>query len=111
MTNKEALQANIAQIHGVVLSDNAFSKALIDEGISDNIEYNKVYEKLIDMATVRLLKVVLGTANMSEGGLSYSITNKEYIEHTIDSLLVKWGMAQEFNTIKSKPTVTGASLW
>jgi lactate dehydrogenase-like 2-hydroxyacid dehydrogenase len=108
MTNLEALKANISSSHGIVLEPNAYLKALADESLNEMALYVKDTEQSIDMATVRLLKTVLATANVGEGGLNYSQMNKEYIEKTIDNLLVKWGLDTEF---KKVPQITGIKPW
>jgi hypothetical protein len=109
MINLEALKANLADVHGVVISDNAWLKALLDENITPDDPYDSEAEKKgVDLATIRIYKHILGSANMNEGGLAYSITNKEYIQNTIDSLLIRWGLPPEF---KTKATVQGVSPW
>jgi hypothetical protein len=107
MTNLEALQANLSDVHGIVLSTNTWAKALEDEGIVADDPYDTATErKQVDMATIRIYRLLLGGANMSEGGLSYSLSEKEHIKSCIDMLLTRWGLATEF-----KQTVKGISCW
>jgi hypothetical protein len=58
------------------------------------------------MATVRVLDKVLETANLSEGSLSYNITNKEHIKNVIDAYLVKWGFDRKYSVVPSIDNAT-----
>lgn len=111
MTTLQALKANIADTHGIALSENAFLKALIDIDLGGNEVYTKAaYEQSIDMATVKLYRLILDTANVNDGDRGYSLTNKEHIKSCIDNLLRKWGLPAEFGG-SSGPQITGASPW
>jgi hypothetical protein len=106
MTKLEALQANIAQVHGIVLSDDSFSKACIDEGITETAQYTAENEQEIDMATVRILNIVLGSENFREGNLGYETRNKDYLQKVIDSYLIKWGLEPKY-----KPSIRSVNPW
>ena len=108
MTNLEALKANITQVHGIVLGSNAFVKACIDNEIEENVQYTKSDAKIIDIATVQLLEKVLEAANLNEGDLQYSQTNKEHIKTVIDSYLTKWGLDLKYSV---KPIITSKNVW
>lgn len=71
MTNIEAIKANISDAHGVILTENHFMKALIDQGLNVYDEYAS--QTAIDRATITLYDVVIESASFSEGGLSYNI--------------------------------------
>ena len=109
MTNLEALKANVSQVHGIVISENAFLKALLDEDITSSDSYSKAtYEKSVDLATVRIYRQILGNANLNEGDVGYSLTNKEHIKTVIDALLIKHNLRPEFGSL---PTVNSHPLW
>jgi hypothetical protein len=108
MTTLEALKANISDTHGVVVSENAFLKALLDEGIVTTATYSKDdYEQSIDLAIIRVYKQILGSAGFSEGNFQYSPAAKESIQKSIDILLNKWGLASESG--QGTPTARDAS--
>jgi hypothetical protein len=109
MTNLDALKANIADTHGIVLNEGQFLKALIDEDLDPQDEYSRSESIYIDRATVKIYEIILGAPNMTEGDVNYSITNKEYFEKLIDTILEKWGLPVRFG--RGKPSVSGASPW
>jgi len=71
VTNLEAIRANMSDAHGVVLTENHFVKALFDVGLVADAEYSSA--SLVNSATLLLYDVLLTGANLSEGGLNYSI--------------------------------------
>jgi hypothetical protein len=108
MTNLDALKANISQVHGLVVSENAFLKALADEEVSSVGTYVKDGEQSIDLATIRIYKQIIGAAGFSEGDVSYSPAQIEGLKLATDNLLSKCGLSPEFN---SKPTIRGFKAW
>lgn len=102
MTNYQALQANISDAHGVVLSENHFRKALADVGLVADDEYEN--RTLVDMATLELYNKIIAGANISEGGLSYNIN--------IDSVKrAKIELETSLSITSNKPTINRASVW
>ncbi len=108
MTNLEALKANVSQVHGIVISANAFSKALVDQEITEDDIYTKANEEAIDFATIRIYKLVLGSPGLSEGDINYSPADIAAIKTVIDNLLMKWGWQPEFG---SGPAARMVSPW
>lgn len=109
MTTLEALKANLSHVHGIVISDNAFLKALIDNELDGTETYSKAeYEQTIDLTTVAIYRQVIGAAGISEGDLSYSPAQIDGIKRAVDGLLVKHGLQPEFGSIA---TVRGVSRW
>lgn len=109
MTNLEALKYNLADTHGIVLTEGHFLKALADQSLDPQQEYTALNAKAIDMCTVDLYEKVLGAPNMQEGDINYSITNKEYIQNMIDTLLIKWGLPIRYG--KTVPVINSSSPW
>ena len=110
MTNLEALKANISDTHGIIITDNGWIKALYDAGSNPDDAYDTSDEQSVDLATIDILERVLETANISDGNLNYTITNKEYIEKRIDSIRLSYGMGYKYGK-SNKPTVRGRSVW
>jgi hypothetical protein len=71
MTNLEAIQANISDAHGVVLTESHFVKALIDVGLTPEVDYSS--SRAVDRATLRLYDQLIASANLSEGSLGYNV--------------------------------------
>lgn len=109
MTNLEALKANIGDAHGLQLTDNHFTKALLDQELQTETTYYSINAKSIDMATIACYDVILGAANMSEGDVTYTLRDLESIKTIIDTLLVKWGKPARYGKHKAK--VTGVNPW
>jgi uncharacterized protein YjbI with pentapeptide repeats len=108
MTNLEALIANLASPHGIVLDSSSFQKVLIDRDVNPDASYVKANAQVIDLCTVDLYKMVLGSSNLSEGNLSYTNNQKDSVKQVIDSLLVKLGLPQEFGT---QNIISSCSPW
>ena len=102
MTNLEAIRANISDAHGVVLTENHFVKALVDEGLQADEIYTD--SQKIDLATLRLYDIILGGASLSEGHLSYNFT--ESVEKAKKALEGKLGMDEDKND-----TVSSVKFW
>ena len=98
MTNLQALKANISSVHGVVLTENHFMKALIDQGLIAGAQYNNAAK--IDFATIALYDAIIGGAGFSEGSLNYSV-NIQGVKDAKLKLERKLGISDENNTIRS----------
>lgn len=97
MNNLEAIRANISDAHGVVLTENHFVKALADQGLQPEGDYND--PRKIDLSTLQLYDVILGGASLTEGHLSYNFT--ESVEKAKRALQDKLGIEEKKNTIRS----------
>jgi len=104
MTNQEALEANISDVHGVVLSENHFRKALIDVGLSPDDEYAS--STLIDTATLKLYDKIIAGASFSEGALSYNV-DINALKSVRDALAEDLGLGETVVT----PTINNAPRW
>ena len=89
MINLEALQANISDAHGVVLTENHFMKALIDQGVSPYDNYTDA--SVINHATLTLYDIIIETANFNEGAIGYNV-NVEGIKQAKTALGEKMGI-------------------
>ena len=92
MTNLEALQANISDVNGLVISTNNLLKALIDEGIDSALDYTAASEQSIDQATIRIYNKILGSGNMGDNGISWASGDKVFIEKQVTILCNKWDL-------------------
>jgi hypothetical protein len=87
----------MSDAHGVVLTENHFVKALADVGLVADAEYSNA--SLVNSATLLLYDVLLTGANLSEGGLSYSVS-VEGIKAAKLELETRMGVKK--NTINTK---------
>ena len=98
MTNLQALKANISSVHGVVLTQDHYMKALIDQELIAGEQYSNAAK--IDFATIALYDAILAGAGFSEGTLNYSI-NIEGVREAKLKLERKLGISDEQNIIRS----------
>ena len=98
ITNLDALKANISDAHGVILTENHFMKALIDQGLVTDAQYTD--SSAINSATLALYDVIIESAGFSEGGLSYSV-NIEGVKQAKAALEKRMGLTDDKNEIKS----------
>ena len=96
MTNLEALKATIA---GYPLSDNTYSKALTDRGVSSGGTYAGISEAF-ELAEADLYKTLATGVNITEGGYSISVSDRDTLLKIANSIYAKW----------SYPTVGGGNL-
>lgn len=88
MTNLEALKFKI----NYPLQEGSFSLALIEADIDPSLEFNKVNSKALDIAASGLILQILTSPNISEGGYSISISDKEALLKLRSMLLAKWDL-------------------
>lgn len=98
ITNLQALRANISDAHGVILTENHFMKALIDQGLITDAPYAD--SSAINSATLILYDVIIESAGFSEGGISYSV-NVEGVKQAKAALEERMGLTDKKNEIKS----------
>lgn len=89
MTNLQAIRVNISDAHGVILTQDHFVKALVDVGLVADDEYTS--SALINRATLKLYDIIIATANISEGALSYNI-NVDAVRKERDKLAAEIGV-------------------
>lgn len=109
MTNLEALKANISDTHGLIISENAFIKALTDEGSVIDETYHPDDVKAVDMATIRIYEQILGSASFDEGSVSYSVSGKELIIDLINGILERYNLPRRYQ--KVQPKINGVARW
>ena len=100
MTNLEAIRANISDAHGVVLTQNHFVKALVDESLIPFEDYTTLNSAKIDYASIRLYDQILGGAGLSEGHLGYNFQLSGVIAAK-KALEEKLGIADKKNEVNS----------
>jgi hypothetical protein len=87
MTNLEALQSVVA---GYPLSTNTFIKALTDRGMTYTDTYSGRSQSM-DLATADLYVVLATGANVTEGGYSINISNRDTLLKLANDLYQRWG--------------------
>lgn len=107
MDNLAALRANLSDAHGVVLGENHFVKALVDEGLAPETLYSPTVERQLDLATIRLYNLILGGAGLSEGSLGYNFQLPGVVAAK-KNLQEKWGLIPD---IDPRDSVNTASVW
>ena len=73
MTNLEALKATVA---GYPIRENTFLKALLDRGVASTDAYTGM-TKAFELATADVYMILATAANISEGGFTVSVSDKE----------------------------------
>jgi len=86
MTNLEAIQSSVA---GYPLNVNVFHKALTDRGIAATDTYSGINSDF-ELATADIYMVLATAANISEGGFSASISDKQAFVKRADAIYMKW---------------------
>lgn len=86
MTNLQAIQSTVA---GYPLSENTFVKALLDRGVSSTGTYTGT-SKAFELATADVYMVLATAANISEGGFSVSISEKQNFLRQANSIYTKY---------------------
>jgi hypothetical protein len=103
MTNLEAIRVNISDAHGVILTEGHFVKALTDNGVDSAGIYSAAEKTNIDKATLACYDMILGSANLTEGSLSYNI-NIEAVKAARQKLADSLG-------VRRRNVVRGVSPW
>ena len=104
MTNLEALRADMLY----PIADVKIGKALIDRGISPTGEYSLSVKSEVELSRADLYTKLLTAPNISEGGVSISISDKQTVMKVAASIYLKYGEPDPFGIM---PTVSGASPW
>lgn len=98
MTNLEALKAAV----GYPVTDDQCNKALADNGLTGTDVYSA--SAAFSLATAALLTVIATSANISEGGYSVSIADRQALLQRADDLISEAG-----GTISTRPKVRNKS--
>ena len=103
ITIKSALKSTV----NYPIPDDRIEKALIDAELNGDAIYTKPDERIIDLVTAGLILTICTSANVSEGGYSISLSDRDGLLAIRSKLLVKWGELDELS-----PTVyDGTNLW
>jgi hypothetical protein len=87
MTNLEAIKATVA---GYPLSDNAYIKALMDRGITSTDTYGGKGQAF-ELAQADLYITLATGVNISEGGYSISVSDRDNLVKIANSVYQRWG--------------------
>jgi hypothetical protein len=100
MTNFEAIKGRL----GYPLSDNAFKLALSDRGLTDTDTYAK--GQAFDLAYADAITMLVTSPNVSEGGYSISLSDKNNLIKLANGIYEKYGTMSSL-----KPTATFVQRW
>jgi hypothetical protein len=103
MTNFEALKAKLI----FPVSDNAITLALLERGISisgvtGEDTYSIDNKEAIDLAYADLIVSLVSAPNISEGGYSVSLSDKQSLLKLAGSIYTKYGVANPLSSLKPK---------
>lgn len=105
MTNLESIKSLVL---GYPVDENTYLRILTDRGIDPAGVYagrNKAFE----LATADMFVALITAANVGEGGMAISMTDKSNFIKVASGLYEKHG---EYNPIAERqPTVQGGSPW
>lgn len=104
MTNLEALQASVLYPVKVML----LTKVLLDRGLLGSDDYVFVKQRLVDLAVADIYCKLIGSPNISEGGISISIADKASLMKAASSIYVKYGESDPYGLT---PSVGSVSPW
>jgi hypothetical protein len=102
MTCLEAIKAKISY----PLSDNAFIDALSDRGLTSSAVKTVSDKRAIDLTYADLLYIVMASPNISEGGTSFSTSEKSSLKEIANSIYRRYGEGSPV-----KPTATFVQRW
>jgi hypothetical protein len=85
MTNLEAIKGRL----NYPLSSNSFILALTDRGLTHSDTYAK--SQAFDLAYADAITTIVTTPNISEGGYSVSMSDKENLIKLANSIYLKYG--------------------
>ena len=98
MTNREALTAKL----NYPLPNNAYIVALEDRGVNSDGVY--VSGESFDLAYADMITSLVTAPNVTEGGFSRSLTEKQALLRVADNIYTKYGVANPIKFLKPKAT-------
>ena len=87
MTNLEALQSTVS---GYQMDTNVFTRILTDRGITSTDTYTAI-SQAFQLATADVYIVVATMVNVSEGGFSISVNDRENLISMANSIYQRYG--------------------
>ena len=98
MTNLEAIRAKL----NYPLSENAYIVALEDRGVTSGGVY--VTSEAFDLAYADMITSLVTAPNITEGGFSISLTDKQTLLSLADKIYTKYDVANPIGSLKKKAT-------
>lgn len=102
MTNLAAIKAKL----NYPLSDNSFILALLDRGLTSTATYSTSDKQALELAQADLIYTLATVPNVTEGGYSVSLSDKQSMLKVADGIYSKYGIRNP-----SKPTVKFVQKW
>ena len=98
MTNLEAIRAKL----NYPLSENAFIVALEDRGVTSDGVYATC--EAFDLAYADVITSLVTTPNITEGGFSINLTDKQTLLALADNIYTEYDVANPISSLKKKAT-------
>jgi hypothetical protein len=98
MTNLEAITAKL----NYPLSENTFIVAMEDRGAVSDAVY--AGGKAFDLAYADVIITLLTTPNITEGGYSISLSDKQTLLNLADKIYTTYSVANPMSSLKKKAT-------
>jgi hypothetical protein len=96
MTYLEAIKGKV----NYPLSDNTFTLALLDRGLTASDTY--ATGQAFDLAYADAVVTLLTAPNVSEGGYSVSLSDREILLKLANGIYTKYGVTSPINSLKPK---------
>ena len=105
MTNLEAIKSTAI---GYPVEESVFERILLDRGLSGSESYAGK-SKAFELAKADVYVTLLTAANITEGGLQVSLTDKSNFMKVASGIYDRYG---EFNPLKERqPEISSISPW
>lgn len=101
MTISEAVQTMFT----FQVDQSLIDKALVDQGLSGDTDYDKSLRKNVDLVAVELCETLITKASFREGGLSQNFDPKQ-LETMRKRILRKYGLDDD-----GEGTITAVRVW
>ncbi len=98
MTNLEAIRAKL----NYPLSDNAFIVAMEDRGVVSDGVYTT--GEAFDLAYADVIISLVTTPNITEGGFSINLADRQTLLSLADKIYTKYSVANPMGSLKAKAT-------
>ena len=102
MTNLEAIKGLV----GYPLSDNAYTLALLNRGLTSTDEYSIGNKQQLELSQADLIFTLVSYPNVTEGGYSVSLSDKKTLISLANGIYTRYLQTSPF-----KPTARFVQRW
>lgn len=103
MTNLEALKSIIGGNYP--FDNNMYSKALIDQGISETDTYSILNIKPIDLAYAGLIQTLIVSPDIGEGSYKLTVADRADLIKIRTAILNKYGLSESTGFVKDRSDI------